>query len=76
MLQQLSLELILQLSYHPSKGLVGSFHLAIALGMVCHCGQLTYPRLGAKLFYHLTCKALHWSVSIFLGALKIEINPS
>ena len=44
MLGPLSFVHVLQLPY-PYKGLVGSFHLAVSLGMICSSGQLTYPEL-------------------------------
>ena len=46
--------LYLSSNYHPSKGLVGSYHLTISLGMICSGGQLTYSELLAKLLHYLT----------------------
>ena len=71
----LSLVLILKLPYHPCKGLVGLFHLAVSLRMICNGGWLTYPELWTKLLHYLTCEGFAFVHEYSFGCSKNGNEP-
>ena len=64
-----------KLPYHPPKGLMGSFHLAVTLRVICCSHQLTNPKLWANLSYYLTGEGLALVCEYSVGCSKNQDKP-